>query len=139
MRHFQGSVKITGGEFRTYQELILTALDSRTFDTDDGANNSAIKEQVSSRFRAATAANVFTNPDGEIYIMDCFRKSGIVGGVTDQAMWAAVDFTAAPGGGEKLTQGKLNPSGPVYDRFDLGNRLIYAAADTVIYLDVTLG
>lgn len=138
MRSFQGSVKALAGEFRTYEELIITALAARVFDAGDGANNYVLKSRSISQVKAAGAMNVFTNPDADIYVMDCFRKGGIIGGVTQQAAWLAGDFTQSPGGGEKLSQGKLNPDGH-WQKLDLGNRIIYAVVDTTIWLDVHLG
>jgi hypothetical protein len=133
MYNFNGSVKIIGGEFRTYQELIDAALAARTYSAD-GDEDTAIKTRFRNAFNATVAAEVFTNPQGEIYTMDAFK--GVRNGVTDQAAWDAGDFTAEPGGGEKVSQGKLNPG--VFARFQLGNRVIYAEDDTVIYLDISI-
>lgn len=132
---YQGSVKALAGLFKTYMELIHTGIDARTYSAV-GARDAEIKLALKRRFTAQTAAGVFTNPTGPIYVIDAFK--GNVNGIITQASWAAGDVTAEPGGGELMTEGKLNPSGYGGDRFELGNRLIYAAADTVIYLDVTI-
>lgn len=138
MRIFNGSVVIPLNEFRTYEELIVAALAARTFDAVTPANNVILKAKAQSIVKAASAAIVFTMPRGNIYTMDNHRKGAVVGGVTDQAAFVAADFTNTPGGGELLQGGKVYP-GHIALRFDLGSRLVYAGAETIIDLDVTLG
>jgi hypothetical protein len=125
---FQGSVKILAGTFKTYQELIVAAITARAY------VSAQAKLDDISRVKAQAVCEVFTNPQGDIYVMNAWK--GVVNGVATQSAWAAGDFTAEPGGGEKLSQGKFNPAN-MGQRFELSSRIIYAVGDTVIYLDVT--
>ncbi len=133
---FNGSVKITGGEFRTLQELITAAINARTYSAD-GPTNTTLKADAVSRIKAAQSMELRLSTKtgaGDVYMMDAFK--GVRNGVTTQASLAAGDFTAEPGGGEvlKATVVKQLQVG----RQELSNRLIYAAADAIIYIDAVI-
>lgn len=129
---FQGSVKILAGTFKTWQELIEAAIEARTYSAD-GPTNLARKEDAKSRFRSTGATKVIVKAKaGNIFVSDAYKfvKNGAV-----TAGWVAGDFTAEPGGGFLLPffadsqQHELNS-------VQLGNQVVYAAADTVIYVFV---
>lgn len=124
-------MKLTGGEFRTWQELIIAAIDARTFVAMPGMTAVQVKAAYKAWFIAKHAAETFINPAANIYMIDAFK--GVLNGVTTQATWAAGDFTAVPGGGELLTEGKRHGH-----KFELGSRVVYSAVDVTIYLDVVL-
>lgn len=124
--NFNGNVKILAGTFKTWQELIRTALASRTYVSVDE------RARVISMWQAQVSAHLKFKPAANIYIADSWK--GNINGVITQSAWAAGDFTGSPGGGQLFDGGlDYELTNPVM----LANRVIYAVADTVIDLDVT--
>lgn len=128
MLTFNGRVKITGGTFKTWQELIIAAITARTYVSAEA------KARDLSMWRGAVAQYVKFTPLLNVYIANSWK--GNVNGVLTQSAWAAGDMTASPGGGKPLDGGIEYIFG-AGTRVELANRMVYAAADTEIDLDVT--
>lgn len=124
---FNGQVKITGGQFKTWYQLIIAAIAARDWDSQEQ------EDAAVSRWRQAICTHIRFKPDVNMYTIDAFK--GIINGVVTQADWAAGDFTASPGGG-MLFEGGIE-YGP-YSDVELMNTVVYAAADTVIMLNVVV-
>ncbi len=124
--NFNGQVKITAGTFKTWYELIIAAIAARDYDT------AAEEARVISMWRQPFGVNVTFKCSTDIYTLDAWK--GNVNGVITQSEWVAGDFTASPGGGW-LYEGGVE-YGPYLD-VPIMNRVVYAAADSVIYLNVT--
>lgn len=126
--NFNGQVKILAGTFKTWYELIIAAVNARTY------ASATEKARVVSMWRQAAGTSMRFKPSANIYTLDAWK--GNANGVITQSAWAAGDFTASPGGGRQFDGGI--EYGPYRD-VPLTNQVVYAAADTTIDLDVTAG
>lgn len=125
--NFNGQVLIAAGAFKTWYQLIIAAVAARDYD------EAAEEARVISMWRQPIGVNMTFKPSANIYTVDAWK--GNVNGVITQAEWAAGDFTASPGGGW-IYEGGIE-YGP-YNDVPLMNRVVYAAAETVINLNVTV-
>lgn len=134
MNQLNTTLKVLAGTIKTYEELIMTALDARTYSADADLNASRKAQQKSWFKGGAMVAQVSMKPDVNVYSIDAFK--GNRNGVIDQAAWTLPDdVTDQPGGGE-LCEGGVLKTFPNY--FGLSSRAIYAAADAVIFFDVSM-
>jgi hypothetical protein len=125
---FNGSVSIGAGQFRTLQELIAAAVATRTY------TSAQIKAEAISRLMNQLGINggYITPAAIGLYMIDAYKgvRNGVV---TSQADWAAIDFTASPGGGQPLPAAAL-----ILLPSSVATRVIYnsTGAPITIYVDV---
>lgn len=127
---FNGSVKILAGEIKTWYELMFAAIEARTYSAD-GPTNLQRRLDYQSRVRSLPAGTMIVKAKaGDFYVMDAYKN--VQNGVTQSGLVAG-DFTAEPGGGIKLPFFGDAQWHTLYD-VAVGGQLVYAAADTVIYV-----
>lgn len=127
---FKGNIKIIAGEIHTWQELILVAIEARTYSAD-GPTNTKLKRQAKERVPAAHAFIRRFLPSANIFIVDAYK--GNTNGTINQAAWTLPgDLTASPGGGDQYD------GGVEYKRHRVGlaSEAIYAAADATINVEI---
>lgn len=98
MIQFNGSVVLVDGVPATMQELVQAAIAARDY------GSAAKTAAEGSRFQGGRMGEGFLRPTADIYMIDAYKGIKATGKV-DTASWAAVDFTAEPGGGELIAQG----------------------------------
>lgn len=123
-----GSVLLPAGEFRTFQELIDSAIAARVYPAQFPNAQSDARSRCSNM---ETKGGVLVSSVA-LYIIDAYK--GVKNGRTDQTAWSPSDFVNVPGGGQLLTAN-------VPAEFTPGTHLyacvVYApAGPATIYLDV---
>lgn len=120
---FTGTLKALAGEIRTWQELLLRAIDERDYGS---ATN---RQHMKDRFYAASGVVKMFKPAANIFIIDA--NKGNTNGTLAQASWALPgDVTGAAPGTANEYDGGVEYSRDY--RVSLGSEAVYAAADTEI-------
>lgn len=131
MAVFNGRLFIAAGEFKTIGELIRTAIAARVYSIIPSTQTRQV-EHMQGAMRGTESIETRIVPENNIYMADAWKGNN--NGVIDQAQWDAGDFTASPGGGELLDGGVERL---FMNRIGLDSRIVYAAADSYIDIDVT--
>lgn len=127
MEIFNGDVKVLAGTIKTWQQLIMTAIDARVFSAD-APTNAKLRAQAKDRVRGASAYIRRFYPATNIYTIDAYK--GNTNGTLSQAAWTLPgDVTASPGGGTQYDGGIEQLRN---HRTSLSSEAVYAAADTTI-------
>ncbi len=132
---YEGSLKILSGEIRTWQELLIAAINARVYSADS-AINAAQRALAIGHFRGAQVYVRRLLPMGHVFTIDAFKSNKQ--GVLDQSGWTLPeDVTAIPGGGNQMD------GGVEYRRnwkLSIASVAVYAwdgaaSADTTIYVE----
>jgi hypothetical protein len=127
MPRFNGVVTIGAGAIKTVQELIQEAIEDRTYAT------AQIQADEISRWYGATPLKGVLQPvDGDIYVVDAYKGvlNGKVTNAKDGVTLIAADFTGDPAA-DIWAPGQVKDLQSVY----LGGQVVYAVAETNIYID----
>lgn len=135
MIQFSGRLHITGGTIKTWQELLLAAIDTRVYDANDAAQNTKMRRQMKDRFRAASAYIRRFIATNNIFLIDAYK--GNVNGTITQLAWTLPGDVTAAGAG-KGTQYDAGIEFSKDGRTGLASEAIYAAADTDIDVEISV-
>lgn len=134
MIQFSGRLHITGGTIKTWQQLILAAIDERDYDAD-GPTNLKMRAQMKDRFRAASAYIQRFIATNNIFLIDAFK--GNVNGTITQAAWALPGDVTAAGAGTG-TQYDAGLEFSLDHRVGLASQAVFAVLDTDIDVDISV-
>jgi len=134
MYSFNDNCNLVGGVPATVQELIAAAITARTYSAVPATDATRKADEIS-RWRATNCARLIIRPiDGDILMVDAYKS--VINGVVTQSGWAAGDFTT--GEPVAVTQNKTLQSPGLGNTIGLGDKVLFAAVNTIINIEAEI-